>query len=113
MDLVMIKSFTHSFETTNAVGVLEANDIPYYLQESAISDTFPHLGQGANGIKLFVDRADEAEAIKLLIEGGILNESDVELNTPIKDISKTIRTSIILMILLAITMYIIYIVATK
>ncbi len=113
MDLVMIKSFTHSFETTNAVGVLEANDIPYYLQESAISDTFPHLGQGANGIKLFVNRTDEAEAIKLFIEGGILTESDVELNTPIKDISKTIRTSIIIMLLIAFMMYIIFIIYTK
>ena len=110
----MIKSFTHSFETTNAVGVLEANDIAYYLQESAISDTFPHLGQGANGIKLFVDKADEAEAIKLLIEGGILKESDEKLNTTnIKDISKTIKTSFILMMVLAILMYVIYLVVSK
>lgn len=105
MDLVLIKSFTYSYETTNAIGVLELNNIDYYLQESTISNTFHYLGQGSNGIRLYVDKEDELKAKNILIEAGILNKEDL-VNTPI-DLNKFIRKAVIrigitLLILLAI-----------
>ena len=76
MKLVLLKSFTYAFETTTSLAILESNNIDYYLQESTISNLFDYLGQGVNGIKLFVSIGDEPQARTLFIKANILSPND-------------------------------------
>lgn len=103
MELVLIKTFTYSYETTNAIGILEMNDIVYHLQESTISNTFDYLGQGTNGIKLFVSKEDETHAKKLLLDAGILQAEDLIVRpinmTPLLGIALVIAGIIIALLL--------------
>ncbi len=77
--MVLIKTFTYSYETTNSIGVLDANDIEYHLEDSIVSNTFDYLGAGANGIKLYVFEADVQKARELFLEHGLLKKEDLNL----------------------------------
>ena len=64
------------------------------------------MGQSANGIKLFVNKDDEAVARQLLLEAGILKSQDF--NEQTIDYSKLIKNAIIIISILLLILLIIY-----
>jgi|LakMenE18May11ns_1017448.scaffolds.fasta_scaffold8700323_1 hypothetical protein len=102
--MVLIKTFTYSYETTNSIGVLEANDIDYHLEDSIVSNTFDYLGAGANGIKLYVSEVDAQKARDLFLEHGLLKKDD--LNLPTFSLKNYLKIALIIIVFLMILLVI-------
>jgi hypothetical protein len=75
-DGVPIATFVYEIEAASAVLLLKTNGIDSGIRDSAVVNSDPLLSNAVGGIKLYVERKDAEEALKILDEDRIKRDEE-------------------------------------
>lgn len=75
MSRILLRRYKYAYEATTDISILEGVEIPYYLDDSTLSQLNDYLSYSNSGVCLFVDAAHYEKAHALLNENNPLEDN--------------------------------------